>query len=108
MCVAIERNAVRRGGNDPIERPLETARALPRQTIDEIRIDRAKAGFPRSFHHRQRLRLALYAVDGGLNVRVEVLYSDAHAVETKRRELLHATSIDGARIDFDCNLGLLQ
>ncbi len=99
--VAVDREAVRPHSDHLVQRRRERGQVLPRQTVDQVEIDGVKAQFPCLAedvrHHRHRLD----AVDRLLHVRVEVLHSQAHAVEAELRQGAHVGGVDGARVDLD-------
>jgi hypothetical protein len=103
--VAVQRDAVRRAGDDPVERRREPSRRLPRQPVDQVDVHRREALRPCGVDHQPCLRFALHAVDRELNRGIEVLDAHRHAVEPQRGQERDGRGVDLARIDLDRDLG---
>ena len=101
MRVVVNGDAVGPQIGDSIERCLERPQRLAWKPVDEIHAHGSEPRSPRLLHHRGRLRFALHAVDGTLNVRIEVLDAEAHPVETKAAQCCDRRGLHGPRVDLD-------
>src|SRR5690606_27909866 len=82
----------------------EPFKRLERQSVDEIEIDGTHAVAACGIDDVERVFHTLHAVHGLLDARIEVLHTEADAIETERGELFHASGIDSTWIDFNGEL----
>ena len=104
--VAVERDPVGRGGDDLVQRHRELRGALVRKPVDQVRVDRDEPVRPRGVDHGEGLGLALDAVDGLLDVGIEILDAHGDAVEAELAEERDRRRVDLARVDLDGHLGI--
>ena len=71
------------------------------RSVDQVEIDRAETDGPGGIVDFRDGLDGLHAIDGPLDIVVEVLDAQADAVETQRRQQLQDAAIRAARIDFD-------
>lgn len=58
----------------------------------------------RAYRQFGDLRFALYAIDGGLHLRVEILDAETQAIEPEPAQTLDLLGIDRARVHLDGKL----
>ncbi len=104
--VAVERDAVGRGGDHLVERRRKSRHRLQRQPVDQIGVDRHESVGAGGVDHRHRLGLGLDPVHRLLHDRVEILDADRDPVEAQPGEKLDRVGADLARIDLDRYLGI--
>ena len=104
MRVAEERNAVGFQIEDGDQRLDQQPRALVRQTVKHVDIDRSDAGHAQRIDDRLGHREGLFAVDRLLHLRIEVLDSNAGACHAGGDQRLHLIVHKRARIDLDREL----
>ena len=85
---------------------MERFRGLFGQTVDQVRIDGFVAQCPRFDHQVVHALIRLDPVHCLLHLRVEVLDTEADAVETDRRQIAQPLRSRRSRIDLDRDLGL--
>src|ERR1700732_130032 len=104
MCIAEERNAVRRKLVDLIHRVSEALGSLMRQAVDQIDVyaieTQLAGGTDQIAGHFE----GLDAMDGFLHVRMEVLDTHAEAVEAKPAQRFQVRAGGYAWVDFDAHL----
>src|SRR3972149_8042088 len=101
MGVIVDRDAVRVGGDHPIEGVFETYQRLLRQTVDQVDIHRSEIVASRRVDYFQGLGLVLDAVHRTPHLRIEVLYAEAPAIETVLAQAGDISRISGARVELD-------
>ena len=101
MGVVERRNPVGALRDDVLHGPAEAGDALQRQAVDQIHADRFEAFAPSGVHHLQRDRAGLDAVDRLLHLGIEILHSQAQAIETQFPQQGDGAVVGLARIDFD-------
>src|SRR5690606_13970069 len=79
----------------------EALRGLQRQAIDQVDVHRAEAGPPAFVDHGGRPGHRLDAVDRALHPLVEVLHTQAGAVETRAGEVRDVARPDVPRVELD-------
>ena len=84
---------------------LERLGRLHWQAGDQVGIDGLETQGLGLAHQRLHTFERLHAVHGGLHRRVEVLDSEADAVEAQSRQVLQTLRVGGARVDLDGDLG---
>src|SRR6185312_2022910 len=72
-----------------------------RQAIDEIDVDRMKAGGAARLDDADRLLDALNAVDSLLHSRVEVLHAQTRPIEAEAAPVLHVRRGGEARVELN-------
>ena len=80
---------------------------LVRQTVHQVKIDQPDTACLQRCHtgfdHLDRLD----AANGGLNFRIETLHAKANPADLRHRERHGPFEAEGARIDFDGNIGII-
>ena len=71
------------------------------QAVNQIEIDRAEGMASRVFNYRPRLLQALNPVDCFLNLFIEILHTEADAIESESAQLRDSAFFDDARVEFD-------
>lgn len=79
---------------------------MPGQAVDQIDIDRTHAAVAARAQDVQRLPHALHAIDRFLHLRVEILHTQAGAVETEPGKHRHVAGVDESRVQFDGKITL--
>jgi hypothetical protein len=77
------------------------ASSLPGQAVDEIDVDGAKARVTAIVDHPQSLLHALGPIDRALHVGIEILHTEADAVEAQSRVGRNVSFLDEARIELE-------
>src|SRR5690606_3058638 len=103
--IAVHGEPLRSQADDRVDRPRVSFDALERQPVDQVEVDRGYAGVARAIDDGGRLFHALHPVHSLLHAAVEVLYSEADAIEAELRETRHRVAIDGTRIDLYRHFG---
>src|SRR5437660_2173006 len=106
VSVAINRDTLRPRRDHGVERVRETRGRLQWQPVDQIEVDRSQSRAATRLDDRQSLGDALHAVDGLLHSRIEVLDTEADAIEAQLRQHRDITVMDVARIELDRKLTL--
>src|SRR5690606_2216825 len=99
--IAVDRQAVGPEPDDRVQRAGEALRGLQRQAIDQVDVHRAEAGPPAFVDHGGRPGHRLDAVDRALHPLVEVLHTQAGAVETRAGEVRDVARPDVPRVELD-------
>ena len=105
--VVIERDAVGGELEHLVDRLLERAAVLLGQAVDEVHVDGLEAVFAGGLHRGLRHLEGLDAVHGLLDVGVEVLDAEGHAVEAQIVQVLDLVGVAGARVNLDRELAAL-
>ncbi len=81
MGVAEHREALRRQRQRHLDGVFDARLRLMRQAIDQIDVERADARFAQPFRRRTRFLEGLEAIDGALNLKIEILHANAGALD---------------------------
>src|SRR5207253_11243122 len=104
VSVAINRDTLRPRPDHGVERVRETRGRLQWQTVDQIEVDRSQSRAATRLDDRQSLGDALHAVDGLLHSRIEVLDTEADAIEAQLRQHSDINVMDVARSELERKL----
>src|SRR5690606_33374660 len=99
--IAVQRDPGRRQLGYGIQRTAEALDRLFGQAGDQIHAHRPEALRTGRIDDHRRFLGRLDAIDGLLDLAVEVLHADAHAVEAEFGQHRHRFRIDLARVDLD-------
>ena len=106
MRVVEDREPVGAEGERALEGVGETGGRLVWETVDEIEVERLEAGFAQPRDGLADERLGLDAVDGLLDVRIEILDAERGAVGAELAEGGDVVAGEAARVEFDADLGI--
>jgi len=90
--------------DDLVKRCAKALDRLQRKTVDQIDVQRRETELASRVEDGTSLALALHAIDGKLDRRVEVLDAERHAVEAEAAQEGDGFAVDAARIDLDRKL----
>ncbi|MNV36652.1 hypothetical protein D3C71_1281400 [compost metagenome] len=101
MGIRVQRDTVRPQLRNLGQRAVKRLWRLSRQAVDQIHIDGFKTKRTCGLHQRKHLLGRLYAVNGLLNLGIEILHPKAQSVEPQFRQHCKAVRIDGARVHLN-------
>jgi hypothetical protein len=81
--VVINGQTIRPHANDDIQSRIEAVSVLVRQSVDEVEGDRLELRIASCIDEGDNLIRRLHAIDGFLDSRVEVLDTEAQAIEAE-------------------------
>ncbi len=96
--VAVRGDAVRADVDDLAQRGIEAGDGLQGQAVDQVDADRLEAGITGGLDQFAGLLFGLDAVDCDLHLLVEVLHTEAQAVEAELAQAVDLLGGDGARV----------
>ncbi|MNV30110.1 hypothetical protein D3C71_1213660 [compost metagenome] len=104
--IAVHSQSIRAQRQHQFQGTAEALKALPGQAVDQIDVDRTHAAVAARAQDVQRLPHALHAVDRFLHLRVEILHTQAGAIEAEPGQHRHVAGIDETRVQFDGKITL--
>ena len=104
MRIAVCGDAVRANIDDLVQCGVEAGDRLQRQAIDQVDADGLELRVAGSLNQLAGLFFGLDAVDGDLHLLIEILHTEAQAVEAQLAQTVDLLGRNGARVDFQREL----